>query len=369
MKRILTCIVLVFMIFSSALLTGCDSYAVDDSIQIESITNDLMSDGRTRITITYVDNIKSPDVFYIAQGEQGEIGETGNGIKEITYAEDELTGDTIVTITFTDESVEPVVFTVRNGLSILGIDTYVDEVTGDNCMLFKYSNGTYSEPIVLPQGKAGIGIKTYEQIVNEDKSVDTKFVLDDGREITITIPAPQEGNGIESMAASISADRTEYIITVTYTNGRMQDLFLPCPKEPSNWYSGQGKPSDREHLNGDYYFDLQHHEIYFKEDGYWTKIVSFETNEKVCEVAFDLNDIDDANSPALMEGLKTYRIKYGTVFADNGYEIPVPARQGYTFKGWYTSRSETATAGKLTTLTPIFSDVTFYAVWEKNQLL
>ena len=62
----------------------------------------------------------------------------------------------------------------------------------------------------------------------------------------------------------------------------------------------------------------------------------------------------------------TYAVTRNTYFTDNGYDaIPVPTRAGYKFVGWYRSRTVTATSGAFTDLTPILSDLTLYAQWEK----
>ena len=61
-------------------------------------------------------------------------------------------------------------------------------------------------------------------------------------------------------------------------------------------------------------------------------------------------------------------IQRNTYFKQNGYgNIPVPTREGYTFLGWYTTKTIGPTSGVLTDLTPILSDLELYAQWAKNK--
>ena len=43
-----------------------------------------------------------------------------------------------------------------------------------------------------------------------------------------------------------------------------------------------------------------------------------------------------------------------------------PTREGYTFLGWYTTKTIGPTSGVLTDLTPILSDLELYAQWAKK---
>ena len=72
------------------LLTGCGSFfGEDETLLIEKIEYQHLEDeGVTRVTVTYLNEDKRPDVFDIPdgiQGAEGPIGKDGNGIKTIEY--------------------------------------------------------------------------------------------------------------------------------------------------------------------------------------------------------------------------------------------------------------------------------------------
>ncbi len=77
-------------------------------------------------------------------------------------------------------------------------------------------------------------------------------------------------------------------------------------------------------------------------------------------VRFDVNEGNLPYGTAIL-----YKIKHGTYFASAGYQIPIPTRSGYNFKGWYTSKSVTPATGCFTDLTPVCGELTLYAIWEQ----
>ena len=87
-KHLLKCIG-VLMIFLMIILTlaSC-GMGGGDSLEIEKISAEILDDGSgaTRITIKYYDDVEPPLIFDIPMGLQGDIGETGatgNGIKKV----------------------------------------------------------------------------------------------------------------------------------------------------------------------------------------------------------------------------------------------------------------------------------------------
>lgn len=367
MKTKLRNILLALLMFALCLLGAC-GFASDDALQIESIKNELQADGRTKVTITYTDEEKLPDVFYIPKGDQGDQGETGNGIKEILYTQDPATGKTKVTIDFTDDSMEEVEFFLENGVSVVGIESETDAI--GKYMKFVYSNGTKSEAIYIPNG---LGIKSYDLNTEpEDKTLSAilTFVLDNEEEIVISVPAGKKGDtgkGIDSIIASEDIEEGLYFLTITYTDGETSSLSFTRPQEPSAWHNGGEKPDDGFGKNGDYYFDIIHNDIYVKQNDRWSTVVDFDDDNQTYTVKFDLNDTEENTPPATMAQVKSYTIKRGEYFASTGYPFPVPTRTGYEFLGWYDSRVVGPTTGKFTTLTPVFSDLTLYAIWEKTE--
>ena len=285
-------------------LSSCSFFNTgkEDSYMIKSIEAEQFEDGSTKVTITYDDEEKEPVVFYIPKGEQGDIGETGNGIAGIENKGSDSSGEyTIMEITYTDTSIPSTEFKVPNGVSIEKMESSYNEVTGLVTVKIILSNGE-SLSFDLPRGKDGQdgnGISFIEQKVNDDQSVDLILHFTQGGTTTIKIPAPQKGDtgrGISSMVSTETEDK--YIITVNYTDGTSDVLELTRPTEPNNWYTGYGIPSNSFGKNGDFFFDIDNKNIYGKSGGRWSLIYSFTDTGDVYEVTFDLNDTIDA--PATM---------------------------------------------------------------------
>ena len=361
--RICAILLMAAMLF----LTGCaGSFFAEEAMQIASVESELLEDGRTRVTITYTSEDVDPYVFFLPKGDDGSIGADGNGIKEIVCNHNDETYKTEVTIRFTDATLTPVTMEIPDGLSVVGIQDGYDELTESSYVVFQYSDGSISNPIYLPKGDKGNGIKSFNQTLNEDKSVSLSFAFDDGKTMDILIPAPQTGNGILSMQATEDGDH--YYIDVNYTNGTTEQLKFQRPADPNQWLYGSEEPGRLKGSDGDYYFDTYHKVIYVKEKGSWTKVISFkeESETKYFTVSFDLNDAGDAKMPE--EARPSYQIEKGTSFVSAGYgDIPVPTREGYRFMGWYTKKAVNhATMSPFTDLTPVFSDLTLYAQWEQE---
>ncbi len=358
------------------LLTGCSGgFSTDEVLQIASIESELMYDGQTKITITYSDESVDPYVFYIPQGEEGKQGTEGNGIKNVAYTHDATNRQTEIVITFTDEGLEPVSFKIPDGLSLTSAIPGTNPITKQPCIYLKYSDGKTSDPIDLPKGDAGNGIKSMSasEVTKEDglKYYCIKAEYTDGKSDSFEFLAPQDGNGIESMVGNKVFNDEDgkyyYMIDVVFTNSEPQSFDIELP---AKWHSGTSMPIDSFGANGDYFFDTEHEKIYLKENGSWSVIVDLKIEKY--EIRFDPNGEEDGdgNSDASMpsSALHTYKIERGTYFSANGYgAIPIPTRPGYKFVGWYTSKiPDDATGSKFTDLTPVFDNLTLYARWEKE---
>ena len=353
--RVCAVCLLVMMLF----LTSCSGggFFAEEALQIASIESELLYDGKTKITITYSDESIDPYVFYIPQGEEGAQGAEGNGIKEVSYQHDEQNRQTEVVIKFTDESIDPVTFKVPDGLSVIGIQEGTDPTTSEPYIIFKYSDGTISAPMFLPRGEKGNGIKIFDVQPQDDKSVVVDIELDDGRKTHIVIPAPQDGNGIKSMSGT--EEGKYYYIDVEYTNGETEQLKF---ERPAKWENGSKKPDDDYGENGDYFFDTKHGKIYCKSGGIWAEAVDF--NIEKYTVIFDLND--DVDTPASMPtSASIFKVERGSYFsADGNGDIPIPVRAGSEFGGWYAKKHvNELTMSPFTDFTPVFSDLTLYARW------
>ena len=62
--------------------------------------------------------------------------------------------------------------------------------------------------------------------------------------------------------------------------------------------------------------------------------------------------------------LISYEIECGNYFGASGYQLPMPTRNGFNFKGWYLVKTPTVINGAFTDVTPVLSDLKLYAVWE-----
>lgn len=370
MKKITALAVLITMILLC--FTSCGSFFGEAELKISSITSDLLEDGSTRVTISFTDTTIEPHVFIIPKSEAGTPGRDGNGISDITYKHNDVTGKTNVTITFTDTSISPVSFSVPDGVSVIGFQDGYDAVSGEKYLVFKYSNGNTSEPLFLPRGedgkdgvdgvdgkdgKDGNGIKNFTTVTQADKSVLLALELDDGRVCEITIPAPERGNGVSGMVSRTESDG--YYIDVFYDNGQTNTLFFD---RPNTWIRADRGPLATEGVDGDFFFDTLNKVIYTKYRGAWRVLVSFYESVIVYTVEFNLNDSYDAS----LNGESVVFINKGETFYSYGYNVPVPTRPGYKFLGWYTSRtnSPNPTMGAFTDIAPVMSNMTLYAAWE-----
>jgi len=354
-------------------LTSCGGFVMnDESLVISNITSEALLDGRTLITITYTDEEVEPLKIYLDKGAKGDVGETGNGIKEISYDYDK-NGDYIVTVSFTDKEVEDVSFNLKNGVSITGITSTTNEETGVTTMVVNYSNGTSSKPIEIPKGvKGDDGSKliNYGAVPNEDGSQTLFFAFSTGEMVSVDIEAPkkgEDGNGISYIVGSETDDKYCVEFFFTDPNKESSKVYFNKPQAPSSWHEGQGTPSSGLGEDGDFYFDSLNDDIYFKVDGLWGEpIVDFPDTETTCRVVFDLN-----GEGAYLDDTYEYSLKHtitkGTNFSCNDALVPVAKRDGYTFGGWYTTKSPNLLVnGSFNDLTTVSSDMTLYARWVEN---
>ena len=271
-RKIIAFLCTILMMFS---FSGC-SFTADDTLEISTLTTKLMDDGTTMVMITYTDETIEPTIFYIPKGDEGEQGETGNGIREIKETVDPISKDVTITIYFTDTSMEPITYTLKNGVSIANVTTKKDEATGITYMTIHYTNGTSSEPIEIPKGekgKNGTGIIGYDKTFNEDGSVTLLFIYSDGEEFTVDIPAPQKGEDGRGIAAIVGYEENNmYYITFYFTDDSdPQTIEFNKPQNPNTWItiSSGKKPDNSLGKNGDYCYDTVSNAIYNKQNESW----------------------------------------------------------------------------------------------------
>lgn len=365
MKKILS---FICILLTCITLTGCASFIGEDTIEIAEIKTVTLANGDIEVTIVYVDEETKPTVFTVPKGDKGDTGETGVGIQEITVLPNETENGKIITINFTSPEMEPVSYEVADGVSILGIESTVDEESGDTMIVVNFSNGTTSDPIIIPKGKKGEdgnSITAIEQVVNEDKSVTLTLKFSQTDDVIVEVPAPQngkDGRGIKEIVSVPNGDT--YTMIITYTDDTTQSLEFA---RPNKWFTNYAQPTTSDGIDGDMWYDIAHNIIYAKENGRWRKVLDLEKIlDNDCTITFDLNDSNDAQASIPQGTFLSYVISEGEYFATSGFSVPLPTRPGYTFVGWFTTKTPTVVNGAFTDLTPVFADLTLYACWEEN---
>ena len=367
-KKILSFFLLCFL---SLGIVSCSSFAkdTDEFLKIESFEVKEI-DGENKLVISYVDEEKEDTIITIPKSEEA------NGIASVTSTQSDDKKSTIITIKYTQEGIDDSIITVPNGVSVEKI--YYDTKDGVTKMYVSYSNGKVDEfPIIKGEdGKNGIGIKKIEHLVNPDLSVSIKIIYDTDPETnySLTIPAPQKGeNGKGISAMGVNDNGKEYVINVTYSDGTSESFPLAKP-EVSTWHKVSSKPGDDFGRDGDFAFDESNKVIYSKTGGKWGEpIVDFATTVVKCSITFDLNDKNDGGPSAKMPSADmplTYTAIKGTYFSTTGNgnpkTIPVPTRDGYTFRGWYLEPYPNPTNAPFTDMTVIVDNLELVAVWDKN---
>ena len=360
---------------SCSIFGGSDTGVMID--RVESSTNE---EGTTIVTMYFTDEDLEPLTFEIPRGEVGEvgpIGAAGIGIENITSRPSDDGQSTILTISFTSDEIPDKEFSVPNGVSIVSTNSSYDPDTRVNTITFTLSDGTViprdGEPAIeIVNGKDGVGITnvTYEQdptTLDYIIKISYSGELEGGvTETTITLPYQngQDGKGIVSLITNQIGDL--FYISVNYTDGTIQDLDPIQIPQATKWFSGLGAPNSTiasQAKPGDYYFDQENYIIYYFNGSGFIEIINLTENNRVTQrytVTFDPN-----GGRFVSETLGKIQVDAGLTI--NLASIPLCAKDGFTFEGYYTTIEGPANplSGRLTDLTPINSDITFYAYYEE----
>lgn len=373
MKKIIS--ILSILLIACFALTSCGSFSTaEDGKIIKAITTKEEKDGTIKMVISYTDEELANDEFILPRGV------TGNGIKSIfTYESLDKTG-IVIRVNYTDETIEPTEFTLLHGkngvdgISIAGIETTVNEETGETTVTITYTDEE-KEPVsfTIPKGEKGEigrGILSIEKTSSEELNDVYTITFTDNTTTTYTISNGKDGkDGIYITDIIGTTTSTEYIVKFIFSDKTTKEITLEKPST-NKWISGSSFPKVDVGNDNDYYFDTYHKIIYTKRDGVWTLVISFNDSQETYKVIFNLNDKTDGGPEASMPAgfdLPYCYIQRNTYFKQNGYgNIPVPTREGYTFLGWYTTKTIGPTSGVLTDLTPILSDLELYAQWAKK---
>ena len=373
-KRIISSLFL----FLSITLCSCSLFGgADEGLMIERVESTMGENGSTLVTMYFTDEDVEPLTFEIPRGETGEIGPigaTGLGIKEITSRQSEDGLNTILTIIFTSEDVPNQEITVPNGVSIVSPVSSYDPETNITTVYFILSDGTdtSANPIQIENGKDGIGIADINQETDAEGNIIITITYTDpsmgeNGQTIITLPYKngEDGRGIESIVGT-QVDN-EYYITINFDNGESQELAPIVLPEPTKWMYGQGSPSSRYEAqanDGDYYFDLVGYCIYIFDGSEFNLVIDL---TKPNETSQTYNVTFDANGGEFVSTIPTtISVTAGQPIKSS--RIPICKKDGHVFLGYYTTPEgpKNPISGKLTDLTPIFSDNIFYAYYEAD---
>lgn len=317
-------------------MASCSFFNTEETsiVAISNVEVETAENGDTVVTIYYTDESMEPTTFTIPKGNDGK---EGNGIESVTYTPLEDGSGTIVTITFTDESMEPVTFTILNGEGKRG-----DDGAGMVDVIYEHDDENHRTAITM--------------------------TFNDGREpVIVYIPDGEQGEkgtSVVSITNEATSDGTSYVISFYDENGNV--ISSINIDKPNGWYSGTSTPEASLGYNGDFYFETTHYYVYQKLDGNWVKIAELgaaKSNETMYTVTFDVNDTPEAPAQ-IVNGRSVYTIQEGMNFYNSGYDVPVAFRTGFEFKGWITSKNYDVTKGLFTDLTTVYKDTKLYAYWE-----
>lgn len=379
MKKIITGILLVCMIFCTCALSACGSFFGTDDLFIEDISYQELDDGSIEVTISYLDNVQEDLVFVIPKGD------TGTSVEKFEPVYDEDDPSLVIGANvYLDDGSDPTFVPIpkgsdgKDGKEIIEVTTAFDETLGFDVFVFVFNDeSTFVSTIQVPQGDPGVGITEIKyldengnSLLDENGNLLVTILLSDETSYQIAIPKGDTGAGIRNIVtADVYEDATyKKRITIFYTDDREETVIdMPIANQ---WYCSGGTPGSTLGRINDYYFDSDTSTIYLKTgEKDWTPLATIDNQELEYNINFCLNSPADA--VATLNGSAedvVYRgFKRGTYFWQNeGYtSIPVPSCDGYTFMGWFLEKQPTVNCAQFTDLTPIFSELTLYAKWER----
>lgn len=329
-------------------------------------------------------------------------------ISNVEQRTDQTTGDTIVTITFENEDINPLTLripTVTDGIGIESIvpttendkviftitytnnDTQVFEVPivngtdgvgvedvvigeddeGNPTIEFLYTDGETSGEIPLPRGRDGVGIAavTPNPDPENNQTIYTMTFTDDREPVTFAV---KDGVSIDTI--TLDEENTsdeEYVLNVVLSNGDSIRLSLPRPKNES-WLTGVAEPDEDLGKDGDFYINLSTGYLFIKMNGKWKSQFCMKGqgyNTTPWLVTFALNEGE--NCFYLDQNYESGSVILATVQNDTRMsieDIPTPTKDGFVFEGWYTDLTN-PNSGKFTDLTLVKEDISLVARWSE----
>lgn len=354
-------------------LASCNSafFGGNDGVQIKDVTSryDEQS-GNTYITITFTDEETDPMTFVIPRGVSGK---DGNGIKNVTsrMLSDNKTIE--LTISYTDSGKENTVISVPvlEGRGVKEVEVGEDEA-GNTTIQFSYSDGTKGQVITIPKGKDGNGIESFE--VSEPDSTGRMTItitFSDGTEKNFEVKNGTDGISVSNITYNESkSDATHYVLTITYTDGYTEDVTLDRPRS-TKWYTGTTNPENDSQAasasEGDFFLNRINGYVYQKNaDGSWTFLFGMKadgssTGDEVYHTVFFDPGLGKINGNA---GILMASVLEGKTLSLS--QIPTPVYEGHTFLGWYNDINN-VNAGQFTDMVSVYSDLHLQAKYSGNE--
>lgn len=346
-------------------LSSCSFFNTNSGTQIKDVvTRYDEKTGNTIITISFTNEDMTPVSFNVPQGISGKDGVS---IKNVTSTLSSDGTSVTLTISYSDPSVENTVISipVAQGKGIKEVLVDKDE-NGNTTIQFVYTDNSTSSKISIPNGKDGNGIENFEvSDPDENGEITITVSFTDGNTKTFKV---KNGVSVKNITYNEEkSDDTSYVLTITYTDGYSEDVSLPRPKS-NRWYTGTTSPEDDQTAStkaaeGDFYLNKVNGYVYLKtSNGTWDflfgmKADSSSEQEVYHTVYFDpgegkINGTSNILMASVSNG-KTMNIN----------QIPTPIYEGHTFLGWYTDLNN-VNSGKFTDLTPVYSDLQLQAKYE-----
>lgn len=346
---------------------GSDELVISDvTARVDNMT------GATIITITFEDEEKAPVVFTIPQGVPGSDGVS---IENITSTVSEDGKSVTLHITFSDASYPAVDIEVPiiegKGISDIVIG---ENETGDVTMDIQYTDGTSTGAITIPSGRDGNDGTGIDHITasapDEDGRTVVTVYLTDGSSYSFDIQNGKDGVWIVSMTVDATQSTGDnYVIKVEFSDGSIQTLRLTKP-HATIWFADYGEPTasnTKGAKSGDFFLNKASGNVYQYNGSTWVYLFCMKSSSSASEVVYHTVAFDAGDGYALVDGTQIKKwfidVQEGKT-ADLG-SIRTPVLDGYTFAGWYTDPSN-VNSGQFTDLTIVTKDISLKAKYTLN---
>ena len=348
------CLLAVGLLTAINPLSSCSMFFGGDEFTITDTDVKTDENGNTIVTVTFSGENVEPLTFTIPA--------TTKGIQSVTATNQ---GDQVVlTINYNDGTNQQIGIPVINGQDGVGISSVelIEDVYGDKFIQFTYTNGTKSDKLPLPKGNDGVGV-SFAKVTDENGVTTVTMSFTDGRD-DLVFTVADGVSIIDFYYDEENSTKEFYKIIITFSDGSTKELELPKP-QVSTWLSGTTVPNDSEGNSGDYYLNLITGDVYTKlsesKRSYLFSIKgdSGSVEKETYNVIFNLRD--DESTEELKPGSQILvRVQDGECV--NIENIPTPKKEGFSFDGRYAGEDESnPNVGKFTNLTTVSCDLSLFA--------